>query len=165
MQKLLHIAADIAVTGELSADDVAEAARLGFRSIVNNRVDGEDEAQLAGQTEAAVAWRHGLWYRHVPASKLELFTDPVVQGMADAIADLPRPILLHCKSGMRSAIVWAAAEARRRPVDDVLAALAAAGYDLDFLRDELDAQADRQHWMPASTSEPVERTATASVAA
>ncbi len=157
MQSIVHIAADIAITGEIAEKDLAEIAQLGFRSVVNNRVEGEDANQLSSQAEAALAWRNGMRYRHVPASKLELFTDPVVEGMAEAIAHLPRPILLHCKSGMRSAIVWAAAEARHRAVDDVLTALATAGYDLDFLRDELDSQADRRHWMPAQPA-PVEPT-------
>lgn len=149
MQSIVYIASDIAVTGELTAEDVAAAAALGFRSIVNNRVDGESDDQLSGHAEAVHAWRNGLRYAHVPASKIDLFTDPVIEGVAEALENLPRPVLLHCKSGMRSAIVWAAAEARHSPVDSVLNALGAAGFDLDFLRDELDAQADRRHWMAA----------------
>lgn len=164
MQSLVYIAPDIAVTGELFADDIAEIARLGFRSIVNNRPDGEEDGQLASQAAAAHAWRHGLLYRAVPSSKLDLFTDPVVEGMGEALANLPRPILAHCKSGMRSAIIWAAASARKVPVDAVLAQLAAAGYDLDFLRDELDAQADRQHWMAAHSAPAAPVLATADAA-
>jgi hypothetical protein len=62
-------------------------------------------------------------------------------------------VLAHCKSGLRSAIVWAAASARSQPVDCVLAALAAAGFELDFLRDDLEQQADRKRWLdaPAAT--------------
>ena len=152
MQNIVYIAADIAVTGQLEAADIAEAARRGFRSLVNNRVENEEDGQLPSHTEAALAWRHGMAYRHVPAGKLDLFTDPVIEGIEDALANLPKPLLLHCKSGMRSAIVWAAASARRNSVDNVLAALEAAGYELDFLRDELDAQADRHRWMPAHVS-------------
>ncbi|MFN3869324.1 MAG: beta-lactamase hydrolase domain-containing protein [Hyphomicrobiaceae bacterium] len=149
MQNIVYIAPDIAITGQLEAGDIAEAARLGFRGIVNNRVENEEEGQLPSHAEAALAWRHGIAYRHVPAGKLDLFTDPVIAGLEDALANLPKPILLHCKSGMRSAIVWAAAAARRTPVESVLAALEGAGFELDFLRDELDAQADRHRWMPA----------------
>lgn len=154
MQRIVNLTPDIAATGELRADDIAEAAALGFRAIVNNRPDGEEEGQLNNHTEASLAWRNGLLYRFVPSSKLDLFTDSVVEGMVEALANLPRPILLHCKSGMRSAIIWAAANARKQPVDDVLAALQAAGYELDFLRDELDAQADRHHWMAEHAPAP-----------
>lgn len=151
MQNIVFITPDVAVTGQLDAADIAEVARLGFRSIVNNRVENEEDDQLPSLTEAALARRHAISYRHVPAGKLDLFTDPVIEGIEDALANLPKPMLLHCKSGMRSAIVWAAAAARHQPVDEVLTRLEAAGYELDFLRDELDAQADRHRWMPAPT--------------
>lgn len=147
MQSIVYLTPDLAVTGELQPADLAEIASLGFKSLVNNRPDSEEEGQMTNHTEASHAWRHGLRYRFVPSSKLDLFTDNVVEGMADALANLPRPILAHCKSGIRSAIIWAAASARQTPVDDVLAALAAAGFDLDFLRDELDTQADRHRWI------------------
>jgi sulfide:quinone oxidoreductase len=67
--------------------------------------------------------------------------------MADALAELEGPVVAHCKSGLRSAIVWAAASARSQPVDCVLAALDKAGFDLDVIRDDLDAQADRERWL------------------
>lgn len=79
--------------------------------------------------------------------------------MIKAIGELEGPILAHCKSGLRCAIVWAAAAARSTPVDDVLATLEQAGQDLDFLRDELDAQADRQHWMPQTITSPADASA------
>lgn len=155
MQNIVHITPDFAVTGELQPADLAEAATLGFRSVVNNRPDGEDDGQMTSAAGAANAWRYGLLYRHIPSSKLDLFTDGVVEGMSEALATLPRPILAHCKSGMRSAIIWAAASARQISVDDVLAKLEAAGFELDFLRDELDAQADRRHWnVPAAHAMP-----------
>ena len=47
----------------------------------------------------------------------------------------------HCKSGTRSAIIWAAASARNRPVDEVLSLLSNTGFDLEFLRDELEEHA------------------------
>ena len=84
----------------------------------------------------------------MPAEKHALFTDDIVEAMADALADFSgKRVVAHCKSGMRSAIVWAAASARSQPVDCVLAALAAAGFDLDVIKDDLEAQADRRRWL------------------
>lgn len=152
MKEIVAITADFAVSSQLGPADFEAVARLGFRSIINNRPDGEDDAQLVDRMAAVHAWRAGLRYRYVPARKMDLFTDPVVEGMQTALAELPGPVLAYCKSGMRSTIVWAAATARQRPVEDVLEALARSGQDLDFLRDELDAQADRKHW---TADEPV----------
>lgn len=148
MQDIVYLTPNFAVTGELSVADFALAAKQGFKAILNNRPDGEEEGQLTGASEAEHAWQAGLRYRFLPLDKHELFTDPVVEGMISALSELDGPILAHCKSGLRCAIVWAAASARSVPVDDVLATLEKAGQDLDFLRDELDAQADRRHWMP-----------------
>ncbi|MEW5963518.1 MAG: TIGR01244 family sulfur transferase [Pseudomonadota bacterium] len=152
MDEIVAITADFAVTAQLEPADFAAIAHLGYRTVVNNRPDGEEDGQLADRMAAVHAWRAGLRYRYVPARKMDLFTDPVVDAMQIALDEMPGPVLAYCKSGLRSTIVWAAATARRRPVDDVLADLARAGQDLDFLRDELDAQADREHWAP---SEPV----------
>ncbi|MGD9783622.1 MAG: TIGR01244 family sulfur transferase [Hyphomicrobiaceae bacterium] len=152
MTEIVYITPEFAVTGALGPDDFAEIAGRGFRAIINNRPEGEEEGQLSAQAAAPLAWRHGLVYRHIPAGKLDLFTDAVVGATEDALANLEGPVLAHCKSGLRSAIVWAAARARHIPVDDILAALEGAEFDLDFLRDDLEQQADRARWMPAATA-------------
>lgn len=149
MDAIVYLTPDFAITGVLAPADFAAAAELGFKAILNNRPEGEEEGQLNNATEAELAWQAGLRYRFLPLDKHELFTDPVVESTISALDELDGPVLAHCKSGLRSAIVWAAAKARAIPVDDVLAALDKAGLELDFLRDELDSQADRRHWMPA----------------
>lgn len=146
------ITPQFAVTSALSPEDFALAARLGFKAIVSNRPDGEEPGQLTAREEAVLAWRAGLQFRHVPAGKHETFTDDVVEGMADALAGLAGPVLAHCKTGTRSLIVWAAASARSQPVTCVLDTLRAAGQDLDFLQDDLEAQADRRRWLGTSAA-------------
>lgn len=145
--KIIRLTSNFAVTGQMFPEDFAEAARLGFRSIISNRPDGEDPSQPTAREEAVLAWRLGLLFRHVPAAKHDLFTDPVLEATVDALAALPTPVLAHCASGQRSAIIWAAASARSQPVDCVLAALKAGGYELEELRDLLEAQADRKRWL------------------
>ncbi len=152
MEKITYITPDFAVTAALAPDDFSEVARLGFKAVLSNRPDDEDAGQLSARGEAVLAWRAGLRFAHVPASKLDLFTDPVIEDMDKAVRRLGGPILAHCKSGVRSAIIWAAASARSQPVDCVLERLTVAGFDLDFLRDELEAQADRKHWVGAMAS-------------
>jgi sulfide:quinone oxidoreductase len=150
MDTIKFITPNFAVTAELAPKDFAAVAAMGFRSVISNRPDGEEPGQLTARSEAAHAWRAGLRFAHVPASKLDLFTDEVVDAMADAVRRLDGPVLAHCKSGLRSAIVWAAASARQQSVDCVLRALRAAGFELDFLRDDLDQQAYRSRWHGAA---------------
>jgi uncharacterized protein (TIGR01244 family) len=147
MKKPTYITPQFAVTDAMAPEDFATAAALGFRAVLSNRPDGEAAAQMTARQESILAWRNGLKFRHVPAAKLDLFTDEVVEAMGDAVAALDGPILAHCASGVRSAIAWAAASARTQNVDCVMAALRQAGFDLDFLRDDLEAQADRARWI------------------
>lgn len=147
MLQIQHLTPRFAVTAALTEDDFAAIARAGFKAIVSNLPDEEYEGQLAAHREANLAWRAGLKFRHVPTSKHDVLTDAVVEGMADALAGLEGPVLAHCRSGTRSAIVWAAASARSQPVDCVLEALNKAGMDLEFLKDDLEAQADRKRWL------------------
>jgi uncharacterized protein (TIGR01244 family) len=148
--QIVQLTPRFAATAAMTDADFAEAKRLGFTAIVSNRPDGEEPGQLTAKQEAVLAWRAGLQFRHIPASKHDVFTDDIVSGMAEALAGLNGPVLAHCKSGVRSIITWAAASARSQPVDCVLDTLKAAGQDLDFLRDDLEAQANRKHWLGTS---------------
>jgi uncharacterized protein (TIGR01244 family) len=147
MDTITYITPRFAVTGALAPEDFPKVTALGFRSVVSNRPDGEEDGQLTGRDEAVLAWRSGLAFRHVPATRHELFTDRVVEGMADALNGLERPVLAHCKSGLRSVVLWAAASARSGSVECVLEALRRAGFDPDALRHELEAQANRKRWL------------------
>jgi sulfide:quinone oxidoreductase len=147
MDTITYITPSFAVTSALVPEDFPEIAALGFRAVVSNRPDGEEEGQLTGRDEAVLAWRSGLSFRHVPAAKHELFADAVVEGMADALHGLEGPVLAHCKSGLRSVVLWAIASARSGPIECVLQALRRAGFNPDALRHELEAQAHRKRWL------------------
>lgn len=139
MDKIVYITPRFAVSGELQPEDFKILRALGFRSVINNRPDGEAPDQLTGADEARLAASAGLDYRFIPAAKLDLFTDHVVQDMRQALAELDGPILAHCKAGMRSAIAWAAASSHEQPLDEVMELVTAAGFDFDFLRDDFEA--------------------------
>jgi len=147
MDTITYITHRFAVTSALAPEDFRKIAGLGFRAVVSNRPDGEEEGQLTARDEAVLAWRTGLAFRHVPANKHDLFTDRVVESMADALNGLEGPVLAHCRSGLRSVVLWAAASARSGPVECVLETLRGAGFDPDALRHELEAQADRKRWV------------------
>jgi sulfide:quinone oxidoreductase len=150
MSKIIPITADFAVAGQLQPDDFARAAEAGYRVIINNRPDGEERGQLSAADARHLAETLGLAYLYIPATRHDVFTDGVVDATVTALAEAGGRVLAHCKSGQRSAIAWAAAAARERPVEEVLQLLRSAGLDYDFLRDDLDRQADRARWAPAA---------------
>lgn len=148
MNKLTQITPHVAVTGALQPPDFALIAAAGFKSVLSNLPDGEQPAHPTARQEAELAERAGLGFRHVPTTKADLFTSRVVDGVGAALRELPGPVLLHCASGVRSAVAWAAAASRVQPVEAVLEALRAAGFNLEAVRDELEGLRDAAHAGP-----------------
>lgn len=140
MSKFIQITPDFAVAGQLTVADLERAATLGFRTVINNRPDGEERGQPTSEETRRHAEALGLGYAHIPTTRHEVFSDAVVARTLAVLAETNGPVLAHCKSGHRSAIVWSAVTARGQPVDDVLATLDRAGIDLHDLRDELEQQ-------------------------
>jgi sulfide:quinone oxidoreductase len=148
MNKITHITPRLAVTGALQPADFADIAAAGFKSVLSNLPDGESSAYPTSRQEAELSVRAGLVFRHVPTTKADVFTSRVVDGVDEALSELPGPVLAHCASGVRSAIAWAAAASRYQPADRVLEALSAAGFNLEAVRDELESQRDASHSGP-----------------
>jgi uncharacterized protein (TIGR01244 family) len=96
------IAPDVCVAPQLTPDAMPEAARLGFKSVVNNRPDFEEgpEQPTSAEIEAA-ALAAGLAYRHLPVSGAYQSPEDAA-AMARLLAELPRPLLMFCRSGARS---------------------------------------------------------------
>ncbi len=134
----------IYVATQITAADVAEAAALGVKLIINNRPEGESDDQVCGDEIEAAAHAAGLCYLAIPITHAG-FSQPQVDAMVDATGVAEGKILAYCRSGTRSTHLWALAEARQGGDPDSLTNIAAkAGYDLTSLRplmDMLKAQA------------------------
>lgn len=104
-----RIDAQVCVAPQLQPQAMAEAARAGFRSIVNNRPDFEGGADqpTSAQLEAA-ARAAGLEYRHLPVNGA-FQTPEQIAAFAAMAAQLPRPLLMFCRSGARSTKLYLAA--------------------------------------------------------
>ena len=117
------------VAGQISPDQVAEAAAAGVTAIVNNRPDGEEPGQPTGAEIEAAAKAAGLIYAHMPISAE--FSDDKIEALRELLADSPGQVLLFCRSGTRSAYLWALARARDgAPADELIRRTAQAGYNI-----------------------------------
>jgi uncharacterized protein (TIGR01244 family) len=96
------VAPDVCVAPQLTPEAMAEAARAGFRSVINNRPDfehGPDQPTNAAIEAAARA--AGLEYRFLPVSGAYQSPEEIA-AFARLLAELPRPVLAFCRSGARS---------------------------------------------------------------
>lgn len=132
---LIHPLVDqLSVAAQIDVADIATLAAQGFRSVINNRPDGEAEGQPASALLEAVARHAGLVYRHIPVVSGHL-SDAQVQAFTDALDALPRPVLAFCRTGTRSTMLWALQA--DGPADAILQIAHQAGYDLSALRSRL----------------------------
>ncbi len=138
MARIIRLEANVSVAPQLAEADFAEVAALGFRSVVNNRPDGEVPGQLPNVDAEAAARRQGLEYRYQPVANANVTDDAIVDEFGRLMGTLPGPILFYCRSGTRCTTLWAQASAARLGVARALEIAAEAGYDLEVLRDHLE---------------------------
>jgi sulfide:quinone oxidoreductase len=148
VNRIVYLTPHFAVTGALQPADFGGVAAQGSRSILSNLPDGESSKYPSSSEEARLAAAAHLGFRHVPATKVDVFSDRVVDSVAEALSELEGPVLAHCASGMRSAIAWASAAARSQPAACVIATLKAAGFDFGAIAGELEEQSSRSHAGP-----------------
>jgi uncharacterized protein (TIGR01244 family) len=104
------LTSDVCVAPQLGPEHMAAAAAAGFKSVVNNRPDfehGPDQPTNAAIEAAALA--AGLTYRFLPVSGGWQSPEQIA-AMAALLQELPRPLLMFCRSGSRSAMLYQQAE-------------------------------------------------------
>ena len=104
-----QIAPDVCVAPQLQPEAMAEAARAGFKSVVNNRPDFEHGPDQPTHVQIEAAARAaGLEYRFLPVNGM--YQSPQeIAAFATLLRELPRPIVAFCRSGARSARLFVAA--------------------------------------------------------
>ena len=123
---------------QIGLGEVTEAAAQGIKLIVNNRPEGESDDQVPGTAIEAAARAAGLGYVAIPVTHAG-FSEGQVSAMREALAGAEGPVLAYCRSGTRSTLLWALAEASRGGDPDTIAAQAAqAGYDIGPVRSIVD---------------------------
>lgn len=123
---------------QIGLAEVAEAAASGIGLIINNRPEGESDDQVPGEEIAAAARAAGIGYVAIPVTHAG-FSQPQIAAMRAALDGAQGKVLAYCRSGTRSTLLWALAEATAgKSPDELSASAAAAGYDLGSIRALLD---------------------------
>lgn len=92
----------VGTAGLLLRDGVAEAARLGFKAIIDLRGPAEGL-----EPEKAAAARAGIRYINIPVTT-RIPTDDQVKAFAGFVTDAANfPVLVHCHTANRVGALWA----------------------------------------------------------
>ena len=96
-------------------------------------LDGEEPGQPTGDEIEAAAEAAGLTYWAIPVSGG--FSNIQIATMAERLSEVRGPVFAYCRTGTRSTLLWALAEAMRGGDPEAIAAAAAgAGYDIAPVR-------------------------------
>ena len=93
---------NVGFAGQISPEQVVQVAEKGFKSIINNRPDmegGPEQPTSAQIEDAARAADVDYVYQPVVAGQI---TELDVRAFANHFNELPKPILMFCRSGNRS---------------------------------------------------------------
>jgi uncharacterized protein (TIGR01244 family) len=132
--QLTEITPSLSVSGQISKADIAEIAKAGFATIVNNRPDHEEPGQFSAAEAEGEAKKQGLAYHHQPIVTGAISRAQVVE-FQKLLLRGPTPVLAHCRSGTRCYLMWAASRALfdgESPLK-LVAEAAIKGYDLRVL--------------------------------
>lgn len=130
MTQFRRVTDQLSVSPQIALADVDEAARQGFRLIINNRPDGEEPGQPPSREFEAAAAQAGIAYVHIPVRGGP--THEQVETQRQVFADADGPALAFCRSGTRSIVTWAIGEALSgaRTREELVKLGRDAGYDL-----------------------------------
>ena len=132
----------ISVSPQIAVEDVAEIARLGFKTLVANRPDHEEPGQPAMADIEKAAAENGLKFVYLPVESGNV-TDEDVDRFAPMIQDADKPVMAFCRSGTRCTILWALSSARELDLEEVVSRAYRAGYDIRGLAPRIMQQAEK----------------------
>lgn len=108
-----YLTKDFAVTSQVAPELVPELRDAGIATIICNRPDGEGEDQPAFTAVAAQAARCGMHARYLPVVMGKIGPDDV-EAFAALIADVPKPVVAYCRTGLRAETLWQLSAGLRR---------------------------------------------------
>jgi len=135
----------LSVGPQITSADATSLAELGFKSIICNRPDGEADDQPSFEAVRNAATAAGLNAHHIPVTPGGIQPHDI-NAFGLALAEMPKPVFAFCRTGTRSAALWALSAATSgTAVETVLKETADAGYDLEGMRPLLDECAVSQN--------------------
>lgn len=102
-----HLRDNLYVAGQLQPDDLQNLADSGIKTIINNRPDGEESGQMDHSQAQQLATTHGIAYHYLPMANGQPLPPNLVAEFKAVLEATAEPVLAHCRSGMRSTLLWA----------------------------------------------------------
>jgi uncharacterized protein (TIGR01244 family) len=127
MENVKKINDELTVAGQVTPEQLQQAASQGYKSVLNLRSPDEQGFMSDEQQQAQVL---GLHYINIPVKPNEI-SDELTTEVLQQIDQLPKPALIHCGSAMRAGLMAFINVATRQGMtpEQVFEKAAAAGFD------------------------------------
>lgn len=132
------------VSRQLTERTAKLVAQYDIKTVICNRPDGEEPNQP--DFETVKAWLNAAGIEKVVymPTTMEAINDAQLKEFQDMVAQSPAPILAYCRTGTRSAMLWAMNQSKRGvEVNSLIRAADLAGINLTKERERLEAVSPR----------------------
>ncbi len=135
----------LSVSSQPSVEDIRSLRANGFKTLINNRPDGEEPGQPGTEAEAQEAKHCNLSYAFIPVTGATI-TEADVRAFQRAIDESEGPVFAHCKTGTRSLNLYVIGEVLdgRLRADQVMDFGRERGFDTRGAAAWLEKQAPRR---------------------
>ena len=96
---------NVSVTGNMTAEKFNNLMQQGFKSVIVNRPDQESENMITASELRTLSEKSNISLIYQPVISGQI-TDTDAKEFAKYYNSLPKPILLVCKSGNRSTVLF-----------------------------------------------------------
>lgn len=132
------------VSRQLNERIAKQVAQYNIKTVICNRPDGEEPNQP--DFETVKAWLNAVGVENVVYMPIDMekIDDEQLELFQTTVAKSESPILAYCRTGTRSAMMWALNQSKRGvEVDSLIRAADLAGINLTKMRDKLEAVSPR----------------------
>jgi sulfide:quinone oxidoreductase len=128
----IYLTDSITVSPQILPSDVPRLAAMGFKSIINNRPDGEETGQPLNSEIERLAKEQGFAYFHLPVISGNITQEQSKQ-FAQFFDHAPKPIFAFCRTGTRCSALWSMSTDELSSIDQRIAQAAEMGFDLSWV--------------------------------
>ncbi|MGA7953660.1 MAG: protein tyrosine phosphatase family protein [Gloeobacterales cyanobacterium] len=100
METIRKITHDLAIAGQIGPEQLQQIAQEGFKSVLNLQTPDEKGFLINEQQQVEDL---GLRYVHMPIALDAINHNGITTQVLQQIAELTKPVLVHCSSDVRAA--------------------------------------------------------------
>lgn len=134
-----QIASYLYVSSQLDERFAKRAAQYEIKTVICNRPDDEEPNQPDFETVKGWLQKYGIEHVIYMPVTMDGIDDASLAEFQEAVANSPAPIMAYCRSGTRSAMMWALNQTKRGvEVNSLIKAAELANVDLTPYRSILE---------------------------